>query len=66
MRLGKFSISGLISGNTEQAKQERLAKLEVEIREFQAATSIAAENLEKLEAASKQEFEVQSSSLAKI
>merc|ERR1711953_832268 len=57
VRLGKFSISGLISGNTEQAKQERLAKLEVEIREFQAATSIAAENLEKLEAASKQEFE---------
>ena len=58
VRLGKFSISGLISGNNEQARQERLAKLEIEIREFKAATTIAEENLRKLETASKQEHEV--------
>ena len=33
-RAGKFSISGLISGNNDHARQERLAKLEIEIREF--------------------------------
>ena len=48
----------MISGNNEQARQERLAKLEVEIREFKAATTIAEENLRKLETASKQEHEV--------
>jgi len=58
VRLGKFSISGLISGNNEQARQERLAKLEIEIREFKAATTIAEENLRKLETASKQEYEL--------
>ena len=39
-RNGAFSISNIISGNTEQHKQERMAKFEVEIREFQAATTI--------------------------
>lgn len=48
----------MISGNNEQARQERLAKLEIEIREFKAATTIAEENLRKLETASKQEHEV--------
>lgn len=48
-RLGKFTISGLIGGNTEQYRQDRLAKLEIEIREFQAAEVIAKRNLTKLE-----------------
>lgn len=48
----------MISGNNEQARQERLAKLEIEIREFKAATTIAEENLRKLETASKQEHEL--------
>ena len=39
-RNGAFSISNIISGNTEQHKQERMAKFEVEIREFQAAKTI--------------------------
>jgi len=56
-RNGAFSISNIIQGNTEQNKQERMAKLEVEIREFQAATSIAEDNLTKLELAAQQEIE---------
>jgi len=54
-RNGAFSISNIISGSTD--KQERMAKLEVEIREFQAATSIAEDNLSKLELAATQEIE---------
>ena len=47
-RNGAFSISNIIQGNTEQNKQERMAKLEVEIREFQAATSIGNKDYSKI------------------
>ena len=55
-RLGKFTIAGMLSGNSESQRQERISKLQVEIKEFEAAEKCAAKNLEALEEEAKDEI----------
>jgi len=55
-RLGKFTIAGMLSGNSESQRQERISKLQVEIKEFEVAEKCAAKNLENLEEEAKDEI----------
>ncbi|CBY18443.1 unnamed protein product [Oikopleura dioica] len=55
-RLGKFTIAGMLSGNSESQRQERISKLQVEVKEFEVAEKCAAKNLDNLEEEAKDEI----------
>ena len=46
----------MLSGNSESQRQERISKLQVEIKEFEVAEKCAAKNLENLEEEAKDEI----------
>lgn len=55
-RLGKFTIAGMLSGNSESQRQDRIARLQIEIKEFEAAETCAKRNLEAMEEEAKNEI----------